>query len=225
MIADCPRCGAQRVAFVVCGNNRLSEPRDAEYSEGTSVKWEVYGICQACLDGAMFVVSPKAESTMGGALAAPVHASYRYQVVGHITIRDGRPTQPPEHLRAEVKVAFEEAAKCRAVGCPNAAGAMFRLCLELATRKLLPEEMHKARLADKLKQLFAEGKLPQDLRPLSSVIKDDGNDATHHGTLDADAAADMEDFTIEILRKIYTEEGRAKAAQARRDKRRQAHKK
>ena len=227
MVADCPRCGAIRCGFEVRGNSKVAGRMNIDGSKDGNVVWEVYALCMACRQGAIFLMRPTDYVlSLGGAVEPPTRSSYGYEVLQYVPIRDSRPTRPPEHLTAEVKAVFEEAAQCRAVGCPNAAGAMFRLCLELAVRELLPkQEDWKKRLAEKLKQLFAEGKLPKDIEPLSSDIREDGNDAAHHGTLDAGAAEDMEDLTVEVLRRAFTETGRAKAAQARRDRRRQAQKK
>ena len=67
-----------------------------------------------------------------------------------------------------------------AVGCFNAAAAMFRLSLDLATKDLLPGEGVKdfdystrRFLARRLKWLFDNKKLPEALRELSSVVKDE----------------------------------------------------
>ena len=76
-------------------------------------------------------------------------------------------------------------------------------------------------MAPRLKWLFDNGKLPTQLQGLSSVVKDDGNDAAHEGTLDAAAAEDLEEFTSMILAHIYTEAGKVKEAEKRRTARRQ----
>ncbi len=47
----------------------------------------------------------------------------------------------PEHLPKDVKTAFDEGASCMASGCFNAGAAMFRLCLDLATKPMLLKKM------------------------------------------------------------------------------------
>ena len=116
-----------------------------------------------------------------------------------------------------------------AVNCFNAAGTMYRLCLDLATRDLLPVENadglnSKIRfsLGLRLQWLFNNGKLPSGLQDLSSCVKEDGNDGAHEGTLTKPDADDLQDFTIALLERIYTEPRRIEAAKERRDARRTA---
>ena len=118
----------------------------------------------------------------------------------------------PDHLPGAIAAAFEEGAKCVAVGCFNAAAAMFRLCLDLATKELLPigdgkgpNEHTKQRLALRLQWLFDNEVLPEALQDLSLVLKDEGNTGAHEGTLDGADADDLVDFTERLLTRLYTE--------------------
>ena len=103
-----------------------------------------------------------------------------------------------------------------AVGCYNAAGAMFRLCLDLATKKLASSSKAKLNLSPRLEWLFDNDKLPEGLKELSAVVKDDGNDAAHDGTLDEAAAEDLLTFTERLLTQLYTEPTKIQIAQQRR---------
>ena len=47
--------------------------------------------------------------------------------------------------------------------------------------------------------------LPEPLRDLSLVVKDEGNAGAHDGTLDAADADDLIDFTERLLTRLYTE--------------------
>ena len=58
----------------------------------------------------------------------------------YISLKDSSSFEPPEHIPKQIKDAFTEGATCFAVGCPNAAATMFRLCVDIATRSLLPKE-------------------------------------------------------------------------------------
>ena len=51
-------------------------------------------------------------------------------------------------------------------------------------------------------------------------MKEDGNDGAHQGTLIAEDAEDLRDFTIALLESLYNEPGRLKAAKKRRSDRR-----
>ena len=109
-----------------------------------------------------------------------------------------------------------------AIGCNNAAATMFRLCLDIATQNLLPEQAEelanrvRRSLGLRLPWLFENGVLPEALRDLSTCIKDDGNDGAHEGTLSTEDTADILDFTYILLERIYTEPKRLEEAANRR---------
>jgi hypothetical protein len=136
-------------------------------------------------------------------------------------------TKPPEHLPENIEAVFREGAACMAIECFNAAGTMFRLCIDLATKSKLPEgdvnglnANIRRNLGLRLPWLFDNNLLPNDLRELSSCVRDDGNDGAHVGSLSEDDADDILDFTCAILERIYTEPERLKIAKSRRDARR-----
>jgi hypothetical protein len=54
----------------------------------------------------------------------------------------------------------------------------------------------------------------------SMSVKDDGNDGAHRGTLGKADAEDLQDFTFELLERLYTEPARLKQAEERRKQRR-----
>ena len=106
---------------------------------------------------------------------------------------------------------------------------MFRLCIDIVTREMLPEEdaeglnaRVRRNLGLRLPWLFDHDILPENLRELSTCVREDGNDGAHAGTLTPEDAADLLDFTIMLLERIYTEPERLRLAKARRDERRNA---
>lgn len=56
----------------------------------------------------------------------------------YIWLKDRSAQPPPEHLPKELEEVFNEGARCLTVGGYNAAGTMFRLCVDLATKERLP---------------------------------------------------------------------------------------
>jgi Domain of unknown function (DUF4145) len=105
---------------------------------------------------------------------------------------------------------------------------MFRTCVDLATRPMLPEEdvsgLNKKTRRDlglRLPWLFDNGKLATDLRDLSTAIREDANDGAHQGILTKEDAEDLMDFTTALLERIFTEPERLRIAKERRQKRRQ----
>ncbi|EHS7043753.1 DUF4145 domain-containing protein [Escherichia coli] len=103
---------------------------------------------------------------------------------------------------------------------------MFRLCLDYATKDLLPkgdtEPNQKIRrsLGLRMNWLFDNQRLPETLRDLAECVKDDGNDGAHEGALDYAAAEDLEEFTYILLERLYTEPQRLAQAKERREDRR-----
>ena len=103
---------------------------------------------------------------------------------------------------------------------------MYRLCIDLATKPLLPEGNEhglnstiRRSLGLRLNWLFENEILPESLRGLSTAVKDDGNDGAHQGNLGKEEADDLLDFTYLLLERLYTEPQRiARAEQRRRDR-------
>jgi hypothetical protein len=133
------------------------------------------------------------------------------KVTGYVSLKNEAAEPAPEHLPKELKAAFDEGAVCLAVGCPNAATTMFRLCVDLATRSLLPAEAEglnastRRNLGLRLPWLFSRGLLPEALGDLSTCIREDGNDGAHQGTMRVEDAEDIKDFTVMLLERMYTE--------------------
>ena len=122
---------------------------------------------------------------------------------------------------------FHEGVTCIAVGCYNAAGTMFRLCVDLTTKSMLPPKdtpglntKTRCDLGLRLPWLFENGRLSEPLKDLSSCIKEDGNDGAHAGNLSEADASDLLDFSVALLERIYTEPERLQLAKERRDARR-----
>jgi Domain of unknown function (DUF4145) len=134
---------------------------------------------------------------------------------------------PPDHVPDPIANAFREGATSVVTGSWNAAGAMFRLTIDLATRPMLPNDEvaglnYRTRrdLGFRLPWLFANGLLPRELEPLSKCIREDGNDGAHAGTLTKEDAEDPQDFTVALLERIFTEPERLRLAEERRKGRR-----
>jgi hypothetical protein len=155
-----------------------------------------------------------------------------FSIKGHVSLRDHVNVRPPEFLPEEIKKTFIEGAACFTIQCYNAAATMFRLCIDLVTRPLLPDSSddtikqpnHRQSrdLGPRLQWLFEHNRLDPSLKELASCIREDGNDGAHVGNLTKDDAADILDFTTRLLERLVTEPERLKQAEARRLARRQA---
>jgi len=229
LVADCPRCLAQRIGFEVVSSVAVAREHDWQ------VHWEAFCQCGHCRKTTVFCLKQlkpgySAVLLREGSLAGVRGAINEYVgIKGFISAKDKATILPPEHLPENIQTAFVEGTKCMAISCFNAAGTMFRLCLDRATKSLLPAEdvnglNNKIRrsLGFRMIWLFDNNVLPRALEDLAMCVKEDGNDGAHEGTLDSADAEDLLDFTVAVLERLYTEPERLRLAAARRAERRQS---
>jgi hypothetical protein len=155
--------------------------------------YEAFCRCRHCSRTTTFGLAQK-NSNDGDALnknppeKLPGSINNYFEHNGYVSQKDEGATEPPEHVPPDLAKIFAEATKCVAVHCWNAAGAMFRLCVDMTTEPLVPEvetaglNSHTRRnLGPRVEWLFNNGKLPAQLFALSNCIREDGNDAAHRG--------------------------------------------
>lgn len=212
----------------------------AQVFRGTQYNWqtwyEVCSLCRACNTFSIFLVKlkdihQKEEFELANALVNYRDALNKaFDVDRFMSVRDEWREPPPAHLPENIELAFTEGAACLSTGCVNAAAAMFRLSIDLATKPLLPDPADAVRLQPNARQrrdlglrlpwLFDNGLLPEGLRPLAACVREDGNDGAHAGTLSKEDADDLLDFTKAILERLITEPKKLEIAEARRAERR-----
>ena len=227
LVADCPRCRAKRITFDVKSQTITG------YQYNWQTWYEIFCVCRHCNHSTIFRASDQGidkkelVQKLGGLPSVNGSINNLVHLEGFISLKDAAGIEPPEHLPEDVRAAFVEGATCKAVQCHNAAGTMFRLCIDLATLPLLPEAdeeglNRKVRrdLGLRLPWLFDHDKLPQGLRDLSTCVKEDGNDGAHVGTLGPEDAEDLLDFTLALLERMFTERHRLELAKKRREDRR-----
>jgi hypothetical protein len=227
LVANCPRCGAQEITFDVHGATQVARSYDWQS------RWEAFCICRKCKRATVFVLEQNEVDDqmlrMSGPDLIKLNIAFNriFRVNGYINISDMGATEAPEHLSPAIKKIFDEAAKCVVVKCWNAAGCMFRLCIDMTTRDLLPAEdidgldtRIRRELGRRLAWLFKTDRLTEALRELSTCIREDGNDGAHTGMLTEADALDLQDFTYALLDRHYSEPARLRIAKTRRDERR-----
>jgi hypothetical protein len=223
LVADCPRCGAKEITFDLLRENFL-------YAEYNWKSWfEAFCVCRRCHTSTVFRLTQRINCKIPseGLVATKESVSRFMSIDGYISIKDALNRKPPQHLPKEIEATFREGATCLTVGCYNAAATMFRLCVDMATKSLLPEKdenglNNKIRrsLGFRLPWLLDNRYLPDELRGLSTCIKEDGNDGAHEGSLGKADAEDLLDFTEALLERLYTEPERLRLAEERRKERR-----
>lgn len=226
LVADCPRCATTKITFDLRACTKVGQ------QHGWKDWYEAFCVCRNCHKSTIFVLSAGGP-THAGVIAKTglekLHASVNnyVRVERYVTARDKANTPPPDHLPENIRLAFEEGSMCLSVKCFNAAGTMFRLCVDHATTALLPATNNnglnssiRRSLGHRLQWLFENGHLPQALKDLSHAVKEDGNDGAHAGLLTEQDAEDLLDFTVALLERLYTEPKRLELAIARRAERR-----
>ncbi len=228
IVADCPRCQANRMTFDVLADVYVGN----QY--GWAHVFEICATCRSCHKPSILriVLSEIALKdqfrTAGSVTGFKNDLGQFFRFDRFISIADIAARPAPPDLPDLVDAAFAEGARCLAIGCPNAASAMFRLCLDLATQELLPDpnldggpdKQQRRNLAPRLRWLFDQARLPADLRGLSAAVKENGDDGVHEGILEMEDAEDVFDFAHALLNRIYSEPARLAAAEKRRTDRR-----
>ncbi len=226
---DCPRCSTGKTTFDVLGSNFLY----TEASNDWVTHFEVPSVCRHCGRISVFEISLTAFDSRNvfsrvEGWKSDHHLNDHFKVNGFISAKHNATVTPPDYIPDDIAAIFREGASCHSLTCYNAAGAMFRLALDMATKGLLPPDggesgpnrAQRTRLYDRLKWLFDSNSLPRDLRELADCVREDGNDAAHDGTLAKADAEDLLDFSRILLERIYTEPARLQQARERREQRR-----
>jgi hypothetical protein len=146
-VDDCPRCRAANMTFDVLN----AIPFERQYS--WQRRYEIFCVCRNCRVSTVFVIGQRADAesdflanheslvTLQGAL------NQYFDTLGVVCLKDMGGQAPPEFVPSNIATAFAEGATCIVTNCFNAAGAMFRLVIDLSTRPLLPPEVKPASLA------------------------------------------------------------------------------
>jgi len=106
--------------------------------------YEAFSICRHCTRATIFALAESVNSDYDhvhrkGLLNLDVALNNYVDIKGFVSLKDTASKQPPEYLPDDIDAIFKEGATCLAVGCFNAAGTMFRLCVDMASSSMLPE--------------------------------------------------------------------------------------
>ncbi len=227
MTATCPRCDSKNMTFDVKSCNA----RGIYYRH--QHKYELFAVCKGCKQATIFVAEegayPEENFHHNPENIMKVEDSLNnfFTIDKFINVRDNMNHYTPEFIPDNIKEIFEEGDACLSIGCWNAAGAMFRLCVDLTTKDMISKETEEDipqdvinKLAPRIDWLFAKDKIPSDLKDIASIIRQDGNDGVHDGTLERIDAINMLEFTTELLEDIYTRKAKKENANKRTKERR-----
>jgi hypothetical protein len=164
---DCPHCGTKEVAF------------NARYqfkASSSSNEIHMLATCNACRLGVIFWLAlyhHNAEADLVRAVGS--------QETLKIAIKAQWPnysTSTPGNVPTNIASFYEQGLRALTAGHWDAAGAMFRKTLDVATKKLRPDFANK-RLYDRIEVMVKSGDLTSAMGEWSHNIRLDGNDAIH----------------------------------------------
>ena len=127
-------------------------------------------------------------------------------IEGFISLKDTAAVEPPEHIPENVEKIFREGRHAYPLDATSAAGTMFRLCIDIVKREMLPEgdvEGLNARarrdLGLRLPWLFDHGNLPEACESYRLVCAKTVTTVPMQEPSTQEDAEDLLDFTIMLL--------------------------
>ncbi|MEQ4450935.1 hypothetical protein ABNT06_05795 [Kosakonia sacchari] len=139
-VDNCPRCASQNITFDVHGANHFGNYK--EFPKPEVPAYEFFCVCRECHKTTIFLgisIDKHQELHRISWGVAMFGLKDVAKILRPISPADLSVGEPPDFLPQEINDAYEEGAKCLAIGCNNAAGTMFRLCLDYATKGLVPD--------------------------------------------------------------------------------------
>ncbi|CAN7455039.1 DUF4145 domain-containing protein [Mesorhizobium caraganae] len=206
LVRDCIRCGVKHVKLDVLGFTAL---------DVNSV--EVFAACEACQKGSIYNGHPDYNPvTAEGNLE-----SYTKHYDDNPLTVHPVPLAVSETIPARVRDLFIEATMARRLRLNEAAGAMFRKTIDVATKYMFS---HDARLANRnpadalrprIKALGELKILEDDIVEQADVVVLDGNDAAHDvDPYTAEEAEVLEELTNDLLERLFVRPARVAAVKA-----------
>jgi hypothetical protein len=205
LIRDCARCGVKSVQMIAAGHVQFDD-----------VNSEVFVFCQSCRRGSIYQGQPQGKPAEQSGLLDKSRSYHHDPVVVEFT-----PPPIPPSVPDRVADLFREAAISRRAHRYEAAGAIFRKTIDVASKHLYAtdERLKDRKPADALRsRLKALGEmkiLDEEIVDLADVAALDGNDAVHD--IDPYTAAEaeaLEDLTADLLDRLFVRPAKLAAVKA-----------
>lgn len=210
-VRDCVRCGVKRVQHMVVGECRYNSVYERE-------------VCGVCADCRLLSIyrweSPSQNATAVGTqgnIEDHEQASLSSDPIRIATTA----MELSEHIPERIAGLFREAIECRQMTWYEAAGAMYRKTLDVATKHIYS---HDPRLAGKVPAQALRSRiqglgglkiLDGDIVELADVAALDGNDATHDvDPYTKEEAEALEDLTLDLLDRLFVRPAKIAAVKA-----------
>jgi hypothetical protein len=183
---DCPYCLTRGAGFET--RYQWKSPRGRDYAN-------VLAVCGICKSG-MTVLSYSSESIHEDLVGHDIQYPG-----GKFAIRATWPRftgQCPASVPENVESFYNQGLENLSAGRWDAAGAMFRKSLDVATKMIAPEKRGKTLFA-RINELVSEGRLTQAMGEWSHEIRLDGNDAVHDEEPETEPDANVSQRFAEAL--------------------------
>ncbi len=227
IVENCPKCGAIDRTFNANHFNDCSPYKnydDIEYFEDVCSpydkckRYELLTVCDICHHAITFILAEHYDGERDEVITSDPPMNMEgllngiFEIEGIVRLCDNVARPTPEFIPRNIKATFKEGAECLSIQCWNAAGTIFRTCIDLTTKDQLAKKHHGKSLLKRIDCFFEEGKLSSDLKDLANCIRKDGNDGAHDATLTKYDAMDLFDFTMLFLENVYTNPNKIKNA-------------
>ena len=213
-VRDCVRCGTRNVVHYLHGETPV---RKDYYNQH-----ELVGACADCKRYSVYEWS----APSAGQAQAKAHDG-NVEDWGSDRLSDSpvriatTSVELSPHIPERIAGLFREANECRQMTWYEAAGAMYRKALDVATKHIYT---HDVRLAEKepaqalrvrIKSLGEMKILDEDIVELADVAALDGNDATHDvDPYTKDEAEALEELTLDLLDRLFVRPAKIAAVKA-----------
>ncbi len=207
MKRDCVRCGTIGVQLSAIGYSHIGEGR-----------WEAAFSCNQCLQINVYRVQSAFNLTQN---------NFNLDLTGGVDAEEEavlnvvNAPELDEAIPANIASIFKQGATCRRLQMADAAGAMFRKTIDVATKAVfetdprLAEKRPAEALRVRIKALGQFKVLEEDIVELADVVAVDGNDAVHEvDPYTAEEAEALEDLTLDLLDRMFVKPARIAAVRA-----------
>lgn len=209
IVRDCVRCGVKSIQHLVVGDVKMDGNR-----------WELAAACADCRQLSVWgwgSNNNQRPSAYDGNVGATGHSWLNDEPARIATTA----IDLSDHIPERIADLFREANECRQMTWYEAAGAMYRKTVDVATKHIystdprLAEKKPADALRVRIKSLGEMKILEPDIVELADVAALDGNDATHDvDPYTADEAEALEDLTMDLLDRLFVRPARLAAVKA-----------
>lgn len=209
IVRDCVRCGIKKAQQIIIGSCQIWQ-----------YDYEIAVSCPDCRQMSIWRLEGSVERALNNSGGNVEKADTARLAPSPVRIATTAITIS-EHVPERIAALFREANECRQMTWYEAAGAMYRKTLDVATKHIyfhdpqLEGKTPAQALRVRIKSLGEMKILEEDIVELADVAALDGNDATHDvDPYTADEAEALEDLTQDLLDRLFVRPARLAAVKA-----------